>query len=219
MPRCRASSHRKLVEVALWYISVARHVHERAFNLGFDLSHLPRPLSCPCRRICPSSRRRCAKRRPELRAVCGQHYQDEHDGVDQHPVVVEAAQGLGQYGQDGRGDYAAPYLAQTAEHDEHEDEYRGVEVELCGGEVGKIEAVECAGGPARAALVTKAISLYLVTLMPTLSAAMRLSRRAMMARPERLRTRLSTITSVTMMRMKPAVKPAIVSVPVAPARP
>ena len=40
--------------------------------------------------------------------------------------------------------------------------------------------------PARAAEVTKAIILYLVTLMPTLSAAMRLSRAAMMARPVRL---------------------------------
>ena len=55
--------------------------------------------------------------------------------------------------------------------------------------------------------------------MPTLSAAMRLSRSAMMARPERLRIRFSTTTSVTMMRMKPAVKVAMVSVPVAPCAP
>ena len=53
-----------------------------------------------------------------------------------------------------------------------------------------------------AALVTKAMSLYLVTLMPTLSAAMRLSLNAMIARPERLRTRLSTMTSVIMMRIE-----------------
>ena len=39
--------------------------------------------------------------------------------------------------------------------------------------------------PARAAEVTKAIILYFTTFTPTLSAAMRLSRIAMMARPER----------------------------------
>ena len=42
--------------------------------------------------------------------------------------------------------------------------------------------------------------------MPTLSAAMRLSRRAMMARPERLFTRLRTTVRAMRTRMKPAVK-------------
>ena len=58
--------------------------------------------------------------------------------------------------------------------------------------------------PARAAEVTKAISLYLVILMPTLSAAMRLSRTAIMALPERLFTKLNTINKVTNTRIKPA---------------
>ena len=49
-----------------------------------------------------------------------------------------------------------------------------------------------------------------------LSAAMRLSRMAMTARPARLRTRFSTITSVSITRMKPAPKEASFSVPVAP---
>ena len=53
-------------------------------------------------------------------------------------------------------------------------------------------------------------------LMPTLSAAMRLSRRAIMALPERLRTRLRIITSESMMSTKPAPKEAMVVVPVAP---
>ena len=42
--------------------------------------------------------------------------------------------------------------------------------------------------------------------MPTDCAAMRLSRMAMMARPARERVRLSTMMSVTITRMKPAVK-------------
>ena len=60
--------------------------------------------------------------------------------------------------------------------------------------------------PARAAEVTKAIILYLVTLMPTLSAAMRLSRAAMMARPVRLLTRLKMTTRVITTSTKPTVK-------------
>ena len=59
--------------------------------------------------------------------------------------------------------------------------------------------------PASAAAVTKAIILYLVMLIPMASAAIRLSRAAMIARPEREFTRFSTITSVTITRINPAV--------------
>ena len=48
--------------------------------------------------------------------------------------------------------------------------------------------------------------MYLVTLMPTLSAAMRLSRAAMMARPVRLFTRLKITTRATSTSTKPAAK-------------
>ena len=67
--------------------------------------------------------------------------------------------------------------------------------------------------------MTKAISLYLVVLMPMLEVAMRLSRRAIMARPARLCFRFSTMTRVSITRMKPAVKLAVVltlAVPWAP---
>ena len=57
--------------------------------------------------------------------------------------------------------------------------------------------------------MTKAISLYLVTLMPTLSAAIRLSRMAMIARPVRLRTRFSTTTRVIITSAKPIAKVAM----------
>ena len=73
--------------------------------------------------------------------------------------------------------------------------------------------------PARAAEVTKAISLYLVTLMPTLSAAMRLSRRAMIARPDRLFTRFCTTSRVMRMSTNPAVKEASFCTPTAPMGP
>lgn len=61
--------------------------------------------------------------------------------------------------------------------------------------------------------MTKAISLYLVTLMPTLSAAIRLSRMAMIARPVRLRTRFSTTTRVIITSAKPIAKVAMRALP------
>ena len=60
--------------------------------------------------------------------------------------------------------------------------------------------------PARAAETVKAMSLYLVMLMPMLSAAMRLSRTAMMARPDRLFTRWKMTMRERMIRITPAVK-------------
>ena len=67
-------------------------------------------------------------------------------------------------------------------------------------------AYRAPAAPASTAEVTKARSLYLVAPMPTLSAAMRLSRSAMMARPERLLIRLSTTVRAMSTRIKPAVK-------------
>ena len=73
--------------------------------------------------------------------------------------------------------------------------------------------------PAKAAEVTKAMSLYLVILMPTDSAAMRLSRIAIMARPERLRIRFRVTVRTTSTRMKPATKVESFVTPVAPMGP
>ncbi len=73
--------------------------------------------------------------------------------------------------------------------------------------------------PARVAEITKAIMRYWVTEMPTDSAAILLSRTAIMARPVRLRTRLSTITSATITSTKPAKNVEIMSVPEAPCAP
>ena len=73
--------------------------------------------------------------------------------------------------------------------------------------------------PASTALVTKAIILYLVMLMPTDSAAMRLSRVAMMARPERLLTRFCTTKRVKRISAKPIPKVAMVSMPTPPLGP
>ena len=58
--------------------------------------------------------------------------------------------------------------------------------------------------------------MYLVMLMPMDSAAMRLSRMAMMARPVREFTRFMTINKVTSTRMTPMVKVAAWGVPVMP---
>ena len=73
--------------------------------------------------------------------------------------------------------------------------------------------------PAKAAEITKAISLKRVVEMPTESAAMRLSRTAMTARPWRLLIKFSTMNSVMRIRMKPAVKFEILSMPETPMGP
>ena len=80
----------------------------------------------------------------------------------------------------------------------------------------KFRPYRAPAAPAVAAEVTKAISLYLVRFSPTLSAAMLLSRKAMMARPARLSFRFSTTKRVMSTSTKPAVKVEMVAVPVAP---
>ena len=73
--------------------------------------------------------------------------------------------------------------------------------------------------PASTAEVTNAIILYLVTFSPIASAAMRLSRMAMIARPDRLSIRLSTTNRVKSVSAKPMPNVAILFTPVAPAGP
>ena len=67
--------------------------------------------------------------------------------------------------------------------------------------------------PASTAEVTNAIILYLVTFMPIASAAMRLSRMAMIARPDRLSIRLSTTNRVKSVSAKPMPNVAILFTP------
>ena len=64
-----------------------------------------------------------------------------------------------------------------------------------------------------------AISLYFVMLIPTDSAAMRLSRMAMIARPEREFIRFSTMNRVSSTRTMPMAKVAALGVPVIPLAP
>ena len=73
--------------------------------------------------------------------------------------------------------------------------------------------------PARAAEIANAISLYLVILIPTDSAAMRLSRMDIMARPVRELIRFNTINRVISTRIMPTVKVAAFGVPVIPCAP
>ena len=73
--------------------------------------------------------------------------------------------------------------------------------------------------PASAAEVTNAISLYFVTFTPMASAAMRLSRLAIIARPERLLMRFSTTNSVSSTSTKPASNVAMRPTRTAPAGP
>ena len=70
--------------------------------------------------------------------------------------------------------------------------------------------------PARAAEMENAISLYLVMLIPMDSAAIRLSRMDMMARPVRELIRFNTITRVSKRSRIPIVKVAALGVPVIP---
>ena len=85
-------------------------------------------------------------KRLQLRVVGAEHDEDQNDGVDEHAVVGELAQRLGQDRQQSRGDDGAAHVAQAAQDDEHEDEDRGVEVELGGGELGEVAAEERSRG-------------------------------------------------------------------------
>ena len=74
--------------------------------------------------------------------VGGQHDQDQHNGVHQHAVVGELAQGLGQDSEGGGGNDGAPHVAQAAQHHEHQNQNGGIEVELGGGEGGLAAPVQ-----------------------------------------------------------------------------
>ena len=73
--------------------------------------------------------------------------------------------------------------------------------------------------PARNAETTKAFMRKAVMLMPTDSAAIRLSRTALMARPSLELIRFSTTNRVNRIRQKPAVKVASFFTPVTPMAP
>ena len=77
----------------------------------------------------------------------GQHHQNEHDGVYQHPIVGELTQGLGQDREGGGRDDRAAHAAQSPQHDKHQDENGGVEVKLGGYKGGLAAPVERARGP------------------------------------------------------------------------
>ena len=94
-------------------------------------------------------------------------------------------------------------LPSPPENDEHRTKYGRVEIELCGGYAGIVKSVKSApAAPAIAADIVNAIILYFITFIPQASAAIRLSRTAIIARPVRLRTRFSTITSATIIQNK-----------------
>ena len=57
-----------------------------------------------------------------LRIVGCEHDEDQHDRIDEHTVVVERAQCLGQDRQRRGGDERAPDVAEPAEHHEHQHE-------------------------------------------------------------------------------------------------
>src|SRR5699024_598676 len=52
----------------------------------------------------------------DLRALVEDHHGDQHDGVNQHPVIVQAAEHLGQNGQQRRRDDGPPHASHAAQH-------------------------------------------------------------------------------------------------------
>src|SRR5699024_1662712 len=50
------------------------------------------------------------------------HHNDQQDRIDQHAVVVDRAQHLGQDGEQGRRDDRSPDIAQAAQDDKDQDE-------------------------------------------------------------------------------------------------
>src|SRR5699024_6708372 len=57
----------------------------------------------------------------DLRALVEDHQDDQHDGVNQHPVIVQAAEHLGQNGQQRRRDDRPPHASHAAQHHKHQD--------------------------------------------------------------------------------------------------
>ncbi|CAN4050034.1 hypothetical protein LEFCBN_LEFCBN_13275, partial [Dysosmobacter welbionis] len=78
--------------------------------------------------------------------VGGQHHQNQHNGVHQHPIVRELPQGLRQHIQDNCCHDGAPDVAQTAQHHIHQHQNGGVEVELYGSDIGVVQAEQGTGG-------------------------------------------------------------------------
>ena len=85
--------------------------------------------------------------------------------------------------------------------------------------VDRLCAYRTPAAPAIAAEIVNAMSLYFVTLIPIDSAAITLSRIAMIARPSLELIRLSTINNVTMIRINPIRKVESFGVPVIPCGP
>ncbi len=73
--------------------------------LAFSVRQNPCPRHLPC----GSARSRLRRANP-FGALVEDHHDDQHDGVDQHTVIVQAAQHLGQNGQHGGGDDRAAQM-------------------------------------------------------------------------------------------------------------
>ena len=54
--------------------------------------------------------------------MCCQHNEDQHNGVEEHPIVGELTKRFRQNRQDGSGDNASDDVSHAAEYDENEDQ-------------------------------------------------------------------------------------------------
>lgn len=125
-------------------VRVALRQQRRLTGNGNELCFLRHSQTSFSSALCPAWEQLCEKCL-EPGIVGREHHEDEHDGVDQHTVICELAQCLGQDGQRGGGEEAAPDVAKPAEHHEHQHKDGGVEVELDRLERGVIQTVERAG--------------------------------------------------------------------------
>ena len=83
----------------------------------------------------------------ELRALVEDHHHDQYHRVDQHAVIVQAAQHLGQNGQQRRRNDRPAHAAHAAQNHKHQDLDRGVVIKTARRQRGKVQPVQHPGQP------------------------------------------------------------------------
>ena len=94
-----------LVHVPLWNLVDAGHRNQLGLGSLYAAHCLPPPFTAAAWGASARSRWNSREKKPFRGGIVGgQHDQDQHNGVHQHAVVGELAQGLGQDSEGGGGE-------------------------------------------------------------------------------------------------------------------
>ena len=91
--------------------------------------------------------------------IGGQHDDDEHDGIQEHPVVGKFPHGLRQGGKHDGGDDGAGDAAHAAQHHDNKDFDGHIVIEGGGLDIGEEMAYSVPAAPAKKAAMVKTVSL------------------------------------------------------------